>query len=603
MSADPSRLPPNWEVYYTDDGAPYYYDRTTKETTWDFPTLSSSPKPQPSTSSSGSPSRTSSQEKKEPPKKAKTPIGFFMSLLGLDDEEEEEERVFEISSPTDFKQNWHVGWNQQTGQFEGLPPEWNAMLDASGISQAERAKNHDNILKVLEFQQAVENERHSTITFMKKVPEQAVAAKPAPTDASKPRPFPRPPSVSTPQPSPETKPRSASVKEEPAVVVDPKTRSVSSASKIPPAVPPRDEPTTPVKTAEATSPPAKAVTSPITSPVTSPKPQENPVSPVRQAPSPNRGLPIPKSAPLENEKPVLLSDLISKENPNTLFSDFKLIGQGASGSVFTAKNLQGDTVAIKKMIIAQQVKKEILINEIMTMKTCKHASIVNFINCYLSQGTIWVVMEYVDGASLTQVIETCRDEIPEPMIALIIKKCLEGLMYLHSKNIIHRDVKSDNVLLGLGGQIKVTDFGYSAKLTKDEPMRGSQVGTTYWMAPEVISTQTMYNTKADIWSLGIMTIELVEQEPPYMDLPALKALLRIVTEGIPPFKNPSGMSPEIKEFIAICTKMSPDLRPTAGELLLHPFLKKAGKESDLIPLVEKAQRMSMSALDLEEDMF
>jgi len=234
------------------------------------------------------------------------------------------------------------------------------------------------------------------------------------------------------------------------------------------------------------------------------------------------------------------------------------------------------------------------------MKSCKHGNLVNFIDCYLSDAAIWVVMEYVEGASLTQVIENCRDTVREEQIAFICKKVLEGMMYLHARNIIHRDIKSDNILCGLNGSIKITDFGYSAKLTKDAPRRGSQVGTTYWMAPEVISTQTLYDTKADIWSLGIMTIELVEIEPPYMDLPALKALLRIVTDGIPPFKNPHLMSPEIQDFITQCTNMKAELRPTAGELLKHPFLKKACKEPDFIPYVHIAKEASQSYADLDE---
>lgn len=91
----------------------------------------------------------------------------------------------------------------------------------------------------------------------------------------------------------------------------------------------------------------------------------------------------------------------------------------ASGAVYVAESLSGLRVAVKKMIIAQQVKKSILINEIISMKACNHANIVNFINCYLNDGILWVAMEYVNGASLTQVIEVCKHDITEPMIALV----------------------------------------------------------------------------------------------------------------------------------------------------------------------------------------
>jgi len=281
--------------------------------------------------------------------------------------------------------------------------------------------------------------------------------------------------------------------------------------------------------------------------------------------------------------------LVSREDPNAVYSNFKLVGAGASGSVFVAlNNKTGQQVAIKKMVIAQQVKKEIVINEVLTMKANHHRSIVNFVDSYLVEGSLWIAMEYVDGCSLTQLID-CGKEfdrvMTEPEIAVVCKKVVEGLVYLHSRDIIHRDIKSDNILLGTKGEIKITDFGYSAQLNPQERKRTSQVGTTYWMAPEIIGVDAEYDTKVDIWSLGIMAIEMIEGEPIYMELPALKALLLIVTEGRPDFKHPEKMTDHFKNFIDQCTKMEPVLRPTAAMLDQHPFVVGATKEATLVDFV------------------
>ena len=147
------------------------------------------------------------------------------------------------------------------------------------------------------------------------------------------------------------------------------------------------------------------------------------------------------------------------------------------------------------------------------------------------------------------------------------------------------------------------DFGYGAQLESAEAKRRSVVGTTYWMAPEVIKAEN-YDYKVDVWSLGMMVMEMFEGQPPYMDEPStMRALFLIVSKGRPPYKDEAAMSDDIKDFIAKCTMMNPNDRPSTAELLDHPFLTKACEFSDLQPLVAKAKEESKKVFedDDEED--
>ncbi|NWX58796.1 PAK3 kinase, partial [Promerops cafer] len=130
---------------------------------------------------------------------------------------------------------------------------------------------------------------------------------------------------------------------------------------------------------------------------------------------------------------------------------------------------------------------------------------------YLVDEELRLVMEYVDGGSLHDVIrETC---MAEGEIAAVSWECLQGLDFFHSKQVIHQDIKSHNILLGLDGSVKLADFGLAAQLTTEQSKWRSAVGSTYWMAPEVF-TRKPYDPKVDIWSLGMVGIKMVEGAPP-----------------------------------------------------------------------------------------
>ncbi|KAF2434284.1 Pkinase-domain-containing protein [Tothia fuscella] len=287
-----------------------------------------------------------------------------------------------------------------------------------------------------------------------------------------------------------------------------------------------------------------------------------------------------------------LREVCTPADPTELYKNFNKIGQGASGGVYTA--LERSTqrlVAIKQMNLEQQPKKDLIMNEILVMRESKHKNIVNFMDSYLVKGDLWVVMEFMEGGSLTDVVT--YNMMTEGQIAGVCRETLHGLQHLHSKGVIHRDIKSDNVLLSLEGNIKLTDFGFCAQIDQAHTKRNTMVGTPYWMAPEVV-TRKEYGRKIDIWSLGIMAIEMVEGEPPYLNESPLRALFLIATNGTPQLKDPGNLSKLFHDFLGLALKVDPEKRASAHDLLTHEFIRQAAPLTTLAPLVLAAREARLN---------
>lgn len=282
-----------------------------------------------------------------------------------------------------------------------------------------------------------------------------------------------------------------------------------------------------------------------------------------------------------------LKQICTEGDPREIYRNFSKIGQGASGGVYTGyEKGTNRLVAIKQMNLEQQPKKDLIINEILVMKDSSHPNIVNFIDSYLCTGELWVVMEYMEGGSLTDVVTF--NIMTEGQIASVCRETLMGLQHLHSKGVIHRDIKSDNILLSSEGNIKLTDFGFCATISDGQNKRTTMVGTPYWMAPEVV-TRKEYGRKVDIWSLGIMAIEMIEGEPPYLTESPLRALWLIATNGTPAIKDEHNLSPVFRDFLYFALKVDPEKRASAHDLLRHEFMKQCVDLITLAPLVRAAR--------------
>jgi serine/threonine-protein kinase CLA4 len=192
-------------------------------------------------------------------------------------------------------------------------------------------------------------------------------------------------------------------------------------------------------------------------------------------PTEERSKEVRMSSMSESEVMAKLKQVVSRDNPLESYSKQKKIGQGASGSVYVARVKDGASssiareiyrkqgpkgqVAIKQMDLRNQPRKELIVNEIIVMKDSKHPNIVNFLDSFLQEqnNELWVVMEFMEGGALTDVIDN-NPVITEDQISTICFETCKGLAHLHSQDIIHRDIKSDNVLLDRVGNVKISKF-------------------------------------------------------------------------------------------------------------------------------------------------
>ncbi|XP_031373373.1 mitogen-activated protein kinase kinase kinase 5-like isoform X2 [Punica granatum] len=259
----------------------------------------------------------------------------------------------------------------------------------------------------------------------------------------------------------------------------------------------------------------------------------------------------------------------------------KLIGRGTFGSVYVATNTETGALCAMKQVdlvpddpkCAESIKQ--LEQEIKVLRQLKHPNIVQYYGSEITDDHFYIYLEYVYPGSINNYVQYHCGAMNESVVRNFTRHILSGLAYLHSTNTVHRDIKGANLLVDAMGVVKLADFGMAKHLTGQVSVL-SLKGSPYWMAPELLLGTLTGDTKpeiafaVDIWSVGCTIIEMLDGKPPWSDLEGPQAMFKVLNRSPPIPKN---LSAQGKDFLQCCFRRNPAERPSAVELLQHPFLR------------------------------
>ncbi|BES90901.1 MYSc [Nesidiocoris tenuis] len=280
-------------------------------------------------------------------------------------------------------------------------------------------------------------------------------------------------------------------------------------------------------------------------------------------------------------------DLDSAPEPDSRLVLDQLIGEGTYGEVYSAR-FGGERVAVKILENIAENIEEIQVEFKILRDLCHHPNLPIFHGVFLrrapvmEQDQLWFVLEMCNGGSVTDLVQGLirhKEVLLEHQIAYILHETVQALVFLHNNNCIHRDIKGHNILLTENADIKLVDFGVSSQLRHMNERRNTSVGTPYWMAPEVIACEqqenSWYDTRCDVWSLGITAIELAEGDPPLSNLHPMRALFQI--PGNPPPRLQRKDCLLLSEFISQILVKDIEFRPYSKHLLGHLLIRKGAE--------------------------
>jgi len=258
----------------------------------------------------------------------------------------------------------------------------------------------------------------------------------------------------------------------------------------------------------------------------------------------------------------------------------KVLGHGSGGTVQKSLHVPSKRVVALKVIpmnVEDNIRKQIIF-ELKTLYKNQSEYIVSLYDAFYTEGSIYIALEYMDGGSLADLLKACG-KMEERILANVTTQVLKGLVYLHkSLHVIHRDIKPSNLLLNTKGKVKIADFGVSRHLAHTLAQAVTWVGTVTYMSPERIQGKS-YSYDSDIWSLGLTLVECALGRYPY-DAKSQTGqpvsffeLLDFIVQS-PQLLPKDEFSPEFCDFVESCLQKAPEERPTATELLAHPFIKK-----------------------------
>ena len=341
----------------------------------------------------------------------------------------------------------------------------------------------------------------------------------------------------------------------------------------------------------------------------------------RRPPLRKRGLPNNGTQQLKGENLQTSNKYeLEHKDGSKLYSLLNLLGTGSTCKVYKARAISTQRKVAVKLFDTPRVKH--VVHEIRLLQACAHPNIVGYKEAFHFKSAIWMVMELIDGQPLTHFTSFKWkgdgsslgswqfEQWSERSMAFVLQEVLKALDHIHAKNIVHRDIKSDNILVAKGPSgansscIKLVDFGLAEKLTVEKPFLKDKIGTHFWLAPEVVDSRSQ-NQSCDIWSLGITALEMMMHEPPYVykvrnkntskveeaistyPPPTHANLLLQLSEGEPvyydwskPRRDLKTCSDNLVSFLGYCLQYQSGRRATARKLLTHRLLEDASTQED-----------------------
>ena len=257
-----------------------------------------------------------------------------------------------------------------------------------------------------------------------------------------------------------------------------------------------------------------------------------------------------------------------KPHPSETYQLIDKIGEGTYGTVYRAINKYTDElVAIKICPIDEDT--ETYYTELEALRILEHSAVIRLIDATPTHDALWLVLEYCSLGSVADILSLTGTPFTETEIALVVTELLSALEYVHSSQLIHRDLKPGNILITSSGAVKLTDFGIASQKPSSSTFRGSAL----WMAPEQVSRQS-YSQKIDIWALGICIVQMAELKVPFQHLHPTRAMFAIQQRPCLGFEHPESYSEELLDFVSQCLVVDASQRATATELRQHPFVQK-----------------------------
>lgn len=252
--------------------------------------------------------------------------------------------------------------------------------------------------------------------------------------------------------------------------------------------------------------------------------------------------------------------VVTQPSVHQLYKRLETVGKGAYGSVHRGIHIESGNIVALKIINLDTSDDDVadIQREVALLTQLRDAvNITQYYGCYLDGPRVWIVMEYASGGSVRTLMKSCQNnKVEEKYTVIILRELLQALSYLHKMGVIHRDLKAANVLVTAVGKVMLCDFGVSALLATTHSKRNTFVGTPYWMAPEVAQTVPAYDTKADIWSLGITVYEMTTGSPPHANLEHLK-VLQLIPRSKPPRLPDNDGSKDLRDFLFACLRELP----------------------------------------------